>query len=856
MKIIPETPGVAKGWGTTGRGHDQRMAGTPSARRPLAGRPMASNARRRGSRRPPDHTRRSARLHSACLAVLLAFGAPAEANESAGNDLISVGHYNVMFLLPDYTPGFIFEAAEHMPDSSTRAKLIGQVLACRDIISLAEVSNNPRRQDIYNALEANAAACGRPPLVDGGSRYFDFVDLPDNSQIDPILDDEIAIASRFPIIAVHSITYSECSGIDCLADKGAIHARVWRGPGHHGRDSIDVFTTHLNNGDDSILLQQVDQLAAFIDQHNDKKTPVIITGDFNVPGDPADLANPDSLYNKMLAKLDAVVPGVLQDAGLAADPNVTSPEEDSRIDYLLVGGAEASNASTNYFKNLFFDSSVPDALADGRLSDHGSLSANVQWDDLVYPANPGPTLPQELRVRVTRLQEITPDVPTVTLSGALPFIIPTPAGPVTLLIPIFTGCDGLTDHYGTLEVFAGSGHRIDAISEDNPQEGDDLTPTWGGTLGVAAGVTNGTVLFQLLDDDDALCGGSDDEQDINPFTGDFDIILGLDFNADGIYFGSNRLANLGEPIFLKGTDADDRARATLFIEPRYSTSADSDNDGLIDADEAYTYGTDPRDADTDDDALTDGDEVNTYGTDPLDPDTDDDGLTDGMEIFAGTDPLDSDTDDDGLTDGDEVFVYGTDPLDPDTDDDDLTDGAEVLLGTDPLDPDTDDDGLTDGDEVLVYGTDPLDPDTDDDGLTDGDEVLVYGTDPLDPDTDDDELIDGLEINVSTDPLDPDTDDDGIIDGEDVEFIENVVNGLAPGAFPAVGIHMALIAWLEAIENQIEQDHRDAAIHELGLLRSRIDGCGATADNDDWITDCPDQVYVRELLDLLATNLQS
>jgi len=64
---------------------------------------------------------------------------------------------------------------------------------------------------------------------------------------------------------------------------------------------------------------------------------------------------------------------------------------------------------------------------------------------------------------------------------------------------------------------------------------------------------------------------------------------------------------------------------------------DSDNDGLLDVDEA------------------------TYGTDPLLPDTDGDGLYDGVEVAGGTDPLLSDTDGDGFDDGMEI-TYGSDPL--------------------------------------------------------------------------------------------------------------------------------------------------------------------------------------------------
>ncbi len=59
-------------------------------------------------------------------------------------------------------------------------------------------------------------------------------------------------------------------------------------------------------------------------------------------------------------------------------------------------------------------------------------------------------------------------------------------------------------------------------------------------------------------------------------------------------------------------------------------------------------------ADTDGDGLSDAYEAWTLGTDPANPDTDCDGLPDGAELSLGTDPLCADTDGDGLNDGDEV----------------------------------------------------------------------------------------------------------------------------------------------------------------------------------------------------------
>ena len=183
---------------------------------------------------------------------------------------------------------------------------------------------------------------------------------------------------------------------------------------------------------------------------------------------------------------------------------------------------------------------------------------------------------------------------------------------------------------------------------------------------------------------------------------------------------------------------------------------DLDGDGLTNLEE-YIAGSDPTLADTDEDGLSDAEEVNTTGTNPAEADTDGDGLTDGAEVQEyGTDPLAVDSDGDSLSDGEEVIEYGTDPNDVDTDGDGLPDGWEVNNQLDPLNPgdvsaDADGDGLTNGDEYGA-GTDPNLADTDDDGLGDFEEIDAYATDPLDADTDGDGMDDGWEVANGLDPL--------------------------------------------------------------------------------------------------------
>lgn len=138
--------------------------------------------------------------------------------------------------------------------------------------------------------------------------------------------------------------------------------------------------------------------------------------------------------------------------------------------------------------------------------------------------------------------------------------------------------------------------------------------------------------------------------------------------------------------------------------------ADSDGDGIIDADEA-SLGTDPLRPDTDGDGLSDYEEL-LLGTDPLTPngydaarDSDGDGLTDLDEATKHkTDPHARDTDFDGLSDYEEVATHRTDPLRRDTDGDSLSDKFEVDHGLDPNSGSSD--GTHRDDEVKISQTLP------------------------------------------------------------------------------------------------------------------------------------------------------
>jgi hypothetical protein len=122
-------------------------------------------------------------------------------------------------------------------------------------------------------------------------------------------------------------------------------------------------------------------------------------------------------------------------------------------------------------------------------------------------------------------------------------------------------------------------------------------------------------------------------------------------------------------------------------------SADSDHDGLTDAEE-LELGTNPRSNDTDGDGLLDAEELE-LGTNPRSNDTDGDGLPDGEELDRDTDPFGEDTDGDGDPDGEDG-----DPLAYDGGIDDAVKGAVCGGGTALFCPD-DDDAVRATDEYVL-----------------------------------------------------------------------------------------------------------------------------------------------------------
>jgi len=315
---------------------------------------------------------------------------------------IRVLQYNVQFVFPEFALGLVsLSELGHWPSTSERARAIGEAIAreCFDIIALNEIVNDKRREDIITAIEEGSSACGnesglatherlytvRGPKL-GGLFVFGIVDdliellrHGEDAKIDSaLLDDEVAIISRFPIIETNSIVFSDSAGIDTAAAKGVLHARIWRGGDSPAHDVIDVYTTHLQAGDfPEIRRSQLIEMAEFIHAISPPSIPILILGDLNIDG----LQDPQNGYSA--AYLDLVdilsthhaVEDVGQELGVGTNQTGTR-----RIDYILLSSniLEVQDVEVERFAceglNLSFCGE-----AHPTLSDHAAVAADFVW---------------------------------------------------------------------------------------------------------------------------------------------------------------------------------------------------------------------------------------------------------------------------------------------------------------------------------------------------------------------------------------------------------------------------------------------------------------------------------------------
>ena len=301
---------------------------------------------------------------------------PPQVPAPAASETLRIAQYNVQFVTP-WDFGTV--SPKHWPNTEARARAIGETLACFDIVALNETINDTRRGEIFAAMERAGAACGRPSRLASG-RYFAVLagpepDAPSFARIGDFLSsdaalawlgDEVALASRLPIVDSAAIAYSVARGSDALAAKGVLHARLWRGGNAPQGDLLDLFVTHLQANHPDVRKVQIAELTAFIRARSDPAVPAILLGDLNIDGSAAARRDPRAEYHAMIRELAALG---LRDPGQALKG--TDSWQRRRIDYLLLRSAHLSVAELR--TEQFHDLQVR------ALSDHAALTAELLW---------------------------------------------------------------------------------------------------------------------------------------------------------------------------------------------------------------------------------------------------------------------------------------------------------------------------------------------------------------------------------------------------------------------------------------------------------------------------------------------
>lgn len=230
----------------------------------------------------------------------------------------------------------------------TRIKDIANSLSDYDIVGLQEVFTNKARKTLEQTKF--------PYKIIGGVGSILFR-----------AGNGLVFLSKFPIIFTNSIIYQSCFGSDCLAEKGAVLARIML----PSMIYLDIYITHLQSGgsiSDFIRNEQMKSLSSFI-QDNSENNPVLLIGDLNT-----DASYPEHRVMLHLLKLKDLWNSILG-SGETYSPNNSWNSWDTqrqRIDYILFRSGKNITINTKGIKTVF------NQPIKGRfLSDHFGVEAKI-----------------------------------------------------------------------------------------------------------------------------------------------------------------------------------------------------------------------------------------------------------------------------------------------------------------------------------------------------------------------------------------------------------------------------------------------------------------------------------------------
>jgi endonuclease/exonuclease/phosphatase family metal-dependent hydrolase len=209
------------------------------------------------------------------------------------------------------------------------------------------------------------------------------------------------VLSDAPILGVQEIAYRYCAGLDCLANKGVMMARVAL-PGVPGE--VDVVNTHLNSKSaagvpwkrsNQAHNLQLEEMRTFISERRTAGAPLLVGGDFNVMNVPERYAPLTKAPYKVVSEFCNAPDSACE--GQTADP--------AGRPWLKVQDLQAFAAGNMDVRPIGVETLFSASTPGGRLSDHDGylvryrLSWNQEPAALTSeaPASAAPVLAPHMR---------------------------------------------------------------------------------------------------------------------------------------------------------------------------------------------------------------------------------------------------------------------------------------------------------------------------------------------------------------------------------------------------------------------------------------------------------------------------
>lgn len=272
---------------------------------------------------------------------------------------VSVVAYNVHLL-----PKVALKVAGKRSNSEYRSQAIAERLAQFDILGISEAFDPAYSRTLIAGLEKQSG--DELSIVKGPGRTGRH-----------LIGSGLLIASRFPVVETHTITYSHASRFvtsgfkaDGFAAKGALHVRLQLF--EDSQAYLDCFLTHLESRSQEARGRQIEQFAEFVADQSQPQVPLILLGDFNIEAAPED---PESQYQTLLAALydsnqrlmDA---GHNVTKGPKGTSNAITEDGGRRIDYIFLSENPASSKVRLELLQTQHLRLIDEKVKEGSLSDH------------------------------------------------------------------------------------------------------------------------------------------------------------------------------------------------------------------------------------------------------------------------------------------------------------------------------------------------------------------------------------------------------------------------------------------------------------------------------------------------------